>query len=80
MLDMIIFALLMYRFSMVSVPLMGFLILLTAAAICGTGLVWTLRFRARVPSFDHRIDKLLTNLAVFFLVVGPLQALSLIHI
>ena len=74
MLDMIIFALLMYRFSMVSVPLMGFLILLTAAAICGTGLVLTLRFRARVPSFDHRIDKLLSNLAVFFLVVGPLQA------
>ena len=74
MLDMIIFALLMYRFSMVSGPFTEFLILLTAAAICGTGLVWTLRFRARVPSFDHRIDKLLTNLAVFFLVVGALQA------
>ena len=74
MLDMIIFALLMYRFSMVSGPFTEFLILLTAAAICGTGLVWTLRFRARVPSFDHRIDKLLTNLAVFFLMVGALQA------
>ena len=76
MLDMIIFALLMYRFSMVSGLLMGFrwFILLTAAAICGTGLVLTLRFRARVPSFDHRIDKLLSNLAVFFLVVGALQA------
>ena len=81
MLDMIIFALLMYRFSSseyvlksVSGWLMGFLILLTAAAICGTGLVLTLRFRARVPSFDHRIDKLLSNLAVFFLVVGALQA------
>ena len=79
MLDMIIFALLMYRFSsseyvLKSVSGLGFLILLTAAAICGTGLVLTLRFRARVPSFDHRIDKLLTNLAVFFLVVGALQA------
>ena len=73
-LDMIIFALMMYRFSMVSGPLMGFLIVLTAAAICGTGLVLTLRFRARAPHFDHRIDKLLTNLAVFFLVVGALQA------
>ncbi len=73
MLDMIIFALLMYRFSMVS-GRVGFLILLTAAAICGTGLVLTLRFRARVPSFDHRIDKLLSNLAVFFLVVGALTA------
>ena len=73
MLDMIIFALLMYRFSMVSGPFTEFLILLTAAAICGTGVVWTLRFRARVPSFDHRIDKLLSNLAVFFLVVGALQ-------
>ena len=85
MLDMIIFALQMYSFSMVRCidtefvdfcigRWTGFLILLTAAAICGTGLVWTLRFRARVPSFDHRIDKLLTNLAVFFLVVGALQA------
>jgi hypothetical protein len=74
MLDMLIFALLMYRFAMVSGPFTEFLILLTAALICGTGLVLALRFRARVPSFDHRIDKLLTNLAVFFLVVGALQA------